>query len=328
MKFFDTIKAAGFKNGMQENLKVAEMRFDEAKPEILLGCGVIGVLAGTIIACMQTAKAKKAIEDHKTAIKGIEFEHSVDETISEDAKKQAKIVKGKKYATEYAHLIYELVKIYGVSALLWCGGMGAIVGSHAEMVSRNRALLANSVALQQLFDDYRRRNAEIIGEENEQKLFMGAKEETIQVLEKDPETGEEKLVEKKGDVFYAQPGSIYARNFTESTSDAFDIRSFADRYLESRINAINTDLELGVKRFYSGAEIMRMLGFNEDQLSDDMLEVGISGNARLVPDAEMRKLKVTRLKGFERKYDHTRDCFVFVPCLRLDFNFYPLKGKV
>lgn len=328
MKFFDTIKAAGFKEGMKENFKVAEFKFNEAKPEVLLGCGILGVFVGTFLACKKTADAKKALEEHRAAIKGVEFEHSVDETISEEAKKQARIVKGKKYVTEYTHLLWELTKIYGVAALFWCGGMGMIVGSHAEMVSRNKTLLANSIALQKLFDEYRARNVEAIGAQEEQKMFLGAQEETIQVLEKDPETGEEKLVEKKGDVFYAQPGSIYARNFTEATSDAFDIRYFADRYLESRVNAINVDLDLGVKRFYSGAEIMRMLGFNEDQLTDELLEVGISGNTRLVPDPEMRKLKVTRLKGYERKYDHTRDCFVYAPCLRLDFNFYPLKGKV
>lgn len=328
MKFFETIKAAGLKNGMKENFKVAEMKFDEIKPEVMLAGGIIGVLVGTILACRQTAKAKKALEEHKEAVEGIEFEHTVDETLSEEAKKQAKIVKGRKYVNEYAHLSYEMVKIYGVAAFLWLGGMGMIVGSHAEMVGRNRALLAKSVAIQKLFDEYRSRNVEKIGADEEQKLFMGAREETIQVLEKDPETGEEKLIEKKGDVFYAQPGSIYARNFTESTSDAFDIRSFADRYLESRTQAINVDLDIGVKRFYSAAEILRMLGYNEDQLSDDLLEVGISGNARLVPDPEMRKLKVTRMTGYERKYDHTRDCFVYVPCLRLDFNFYPLKGKI
>lgn len=328
MKFFETIKAAGFKDGMKENLKVAEFKLNESKPEILLTGGILGVLVGTYLACKKTAEAKKAAEEHRAAIQGIEFEHSVDETLNDEAKKQAKMVKGKKLVNEYVHLAYEMVKIYGVAALFWCGGMSMIIGSHAEMVSRNKTLLANSIALQKLFDEYRARNIEAIGAQEEQKMFMGAQEETIQVLEKDPETGEEKLVEKKGDVFYAQPGSIYARNFTESTSDAFDVRSFADRYLISRTNAINVDLDLGVKRFYSGAEILRMLGFNEDQLTDDLIEVGISGNAKLVPDPEMRKLKITRLQGYERKYDHTRDCFVYVPCLRLDFNFYPLKGKV
>lgn len=328
MKFFETIKAAGLKNGMKENAKAVGLKFNEVKPEMLLGFGIVGVLAGTILACMQTAEAQKALEEHKEAVKGIEFEHSVDETLGDEAKKQAKIVKGKKYVTEYTHLTWRMLQIYGIPALLWVGGMGSIMGSHIEMMNRNSALLANSVAIQKLFNDYRSRVAEAVGPENEQKLFLGAHEETIQVLEKDPETNEEKLVEKKGDVFYAQPGSIWARNFTAATSDAFDIRSYADRYLYSRIDAINKDLELGIKRFYSGQEIMRMLGYNEDQLTDDFIGVGISGNARLVEDPEMRKLKVTRLQGYERQYDHTRDCFVYVPCLRLDFNFYKLKGKV
>lgn len=313
---------------IKEQLNVAEYKLKQAKPDILFGFGIIGVLAGTVFACIQTAKAKKAIEEHKEAIAGIEFEHKVDETLSDEAKKQAKKVKGKKLFNEYAHLSYIMLRIYGLPALLWLLGMGGIVDSHFTLKTANKALFANSVALQQLFDQYRTRVAEQIGVEQEQKMFLGAHEETIQVLEKDPETGEEKLVEKTADVFYAQPGSKYARNFTAATSDAFDIRSYADRYLEARIDAINKDLELGVKRFYTAAEILRMLGFNENELNDDLIDVGISGNARLIEREADRRLIVTRLHGYERKYDHVHDRFIYEPCLRLDFNFYPLKGKI
>ena len=323
-----TVSNSNSKMSFKESLNVAEYKLNQAKPDILFGFGIVGVIAGTVLACIQTAKAKKAVEEHKEAIAGIEFEHKVDETLSDEAKKQAKKVKGKKLLNEYAHLSYTMLRIYGLPALLWLLGMGGIVDSHFALKTANKALLANSVALQQLFDQYRARVAEQIGVEQEQKTFLGAHEETIQVLEKDPETGEEKLVEKKADVFYAQPGSKYARNFTAATSDAFDIRSYADRYLQSRIDAINTDLSLGVKRFYTGQEILRMLGFNENELDDELLDVGISGNARLIEREVDRRLMVTRLHGYERKYDHVHDRFVYEPCLRLDFNFYPLKGKI
>ena len=328
MNAIQTIKNGDLKTSFRENLNVAEYKLKEAKPDILFGLGIFGVLAGTVLACIQTAKAKEALKEHKDAVAGIEFEHKVDETLSEEAKKQAKKVKGKKLVTEYAHLGYVMLKIYGLPALLWLLGMGGIVDSHFTLKTENKALFANSVAVQQAFDAYRQRIAEKIGAEEEQKAYLGAHEETIQVLEKDPETGEEKLVEKKADVFYAQPGSKYARNFTAATSDAFDIRSYADRYLDQRVDAINKDLELGIKRFYTGNEIMRMLGYNENELSDDFIDVGISGNARLVEKEADRRLIVTRLHGYERKYDHVHDRFVYEPCLRLDFNFYPLKGKI
>lgn len=307
---------------------VVKYRLNEAKPDLLFGFGIVGVLAGTVLACLKTAEAKKEIEAHKEAIKVIEDQYQIREELPKEEKRQLKIQKGRKYIRQYGVLMYKMAKIYGLAAVLWGTGMISFTDAHFTLKSAFADSVGKTVAAQQLLSQYRGHVAEKIGEEEEKKLFLGAREETIQVLEKDPETGEEKLVEKTGDVFYAQPGSIYARNFTEQTSDAFDIRSYADRYLQARIDKINLDLKLGVKRFYTGQEILRMLGFNENELTDDFIDVGISGNARLVADPECRELKVTRLKGYERVWDPVRECFLAVPCLRLDFNFYPLKGRV
>ena len=76
-----------------------------------------------------------------------------------------------------------------------------------------------------------------------------------------------------------------------------------------------------------------MLGFNENALGEDesldaLLHYGISGNARKVPDPEMRKLKVTKLRGYQERWDNESQSMVYVPCLRIDFNFYPLEGKI
>ena len=206
--------------------------------------------------------------------------------------------------------------------------MGCIAGAHKELRMRNTRLIANSVAIQQLFNDYRKRNAEAIGEEAENRIYMGTQEGMVKVIEKDPETGEEKVIQKKADVFVAQGGSIFARNFTASTSDAFDIRSYADYFLESRVESINQDLSLGLVKFLSGADILRRLGFNEDQIDENLIDNGISGNARKVTNPEMRKLKVTRMQGYEKVWDTEHDDWIYKECLRLDFNFYPLKGLV
>ena len=92
-------------------------------------------------------------------------------------------------------------------------------------------------------------------------------------------------------------------------------------------------------RAYSAMDILRMIGFNEnafdepngideDKMMDMLLRYGISGNARKVPDPEMRKLKVTKLKGYQKTWDVVNNCEVYKECLRLDFNFYPLEGKI
>jgi hypothetical protein len=326
------------------------MKVSAAKPEIFLISGGLSMLAGTIYACIKTADAKIALENAKKKEAEADFQEKI-ETVddktgevvmverSEDELKQLRTEKGKKLTKIYIHTAYEMLKIYGIPAILWFGGMGMICSGHHILRQTNAGLVADSILAKKLFDDYRARVAKAVGEEAEQKIFMGTQEEMIHILETDPETGKETLVEKQGDVFYANPGSIFAVNFAPETSDAFDTFTYAEQTFDRRVEEINTKLEMGIYRAFNGIEIFRMLGFNENALGfgdgvaveerlNKLLSYGISGNARKVPDPEMRKLKVTKLKGYQRRFDVARNMDIYVPCTRYDFNFYPLEGKI
>ncbi len=336
------------KEAWSNNMKGLGMKMAAARPEFLLFGGGFLMLGGTIYACLQTEKAKKAVKEYRESIKKVDealklpaAEDENNENGEEEAEiklmpetvKQMKIEKGRQYTKISLKLVYEMIKIYGLPALAWFSGFGMIGKGHSDLRVMNRNLAADIFAGNQLLQGYRQRVAEAVGKENEQKIFMGTQEGMIDILEKDPETGEEKVIQKKADVFYAQPGSIFARNFNEETCDAFEIRNFWEDCLNKRVDEINAKLEVGVARAYNGLDILRILGFNENALGegeevDKLLLYGISGNARKVPDPEMRKLKVTKLRGYQKKWDVARDMFVYVPCIRLDFNFYPLEGKI
>lgn len=323
MNFINYIKNGAWKG----TLGAVGMKIAAARPELMLLGGGLSLLVGTIYACTKSVEGKKAIDEHK---KDIETTKNM---VFEGDEKQQKVARGREYVKNYGNFAYKMVKIYGIPALLWFGGMGMVVGAHGELRKTNAHLIADSVAAKKLFDEYRGRVAKAVGEETEQKIYMGIQEGVVNVLEKDEVTGEETVIKKKADVFYAQPGSIFARNFTEETSDAFDIRSFADYYLQSRIDNINKNLELGVVRAYTALDILRMLGFNENALGegetvDALIRNGISGNARKVPNSNERRLNVTRMRGYQKKWDVARNMEVYVPCLRLDFNFYPLEGRI
>lgn len=324
MKLTDFVKNKAWKGSFQ----AIGMKFAAARPELMLIGGIISVLGGTIYACTKTEEGKKAVEDYKTA------NENVKNLVVAGDEKQQKIEKGKKYVQNTGIMLYQMVKIYGIPALLWFGGMGMITGAHGELRKINKNLVAEAVSVQNLLKEYRGRVADAVGEDTEQRIFMGVQEGMVNVLEKDPETGEEKVVSKQADVFYAQPGSIFATNFTEETvDDCFDMRYFKDEWLDNKVWQINRDLELGVARCYTGLEILRMFRINENALGEDekmemLCRYGISGNARKVPDPEMRKLKITRMRGYQKKWDVARGIEIWVPCLRLDFNFYPLEGKI
>ena len=323
MKLVEFVKNKAWKGTFQG----IGMKLASAKPEIMLVTGIVSVLAGTVYACTKTEDAKEAIKEYKND------SETVKNTVYEGDEKHQKIEKGRDYVRITGKFLYKMTKIYGVSAIFWLSGMGLIVGADGEHRKIEKSIGAEALAARNLLQEYRGRVANAVGDDVEQKIFMGVQEETVNILEKDPETGEESVVKKKADVFYAQPGSIFARNFTEETCDTFDIRHFTDEFLDSKVWQINRDLELGVARAYTGLEILRMLRFNENALGEDenidvLIRNGISGNARKVPDPEMRRLKITRLRGYQKKWDVARDMEVYVPCLRLDFNFYPLEGKI
>lgn len=331
-----------FKNGgLKSTMQNLGMKLNSARPEILFVIGGLSVLGGTIYACTKTEEAKETAKEAKSAFEKVELEYNIKPNsnidISPEARRKIKAEKGKELVKVSAVYLWKFIKIYGLPAFLWLGGMGIIGESIGELRKSNARLIADSIVGKRLFDEYRERVAEAVGKETENKIYMGAQEGMVKVLEKDPESGKEVIVEKKADIFVAQPGSIFARNFTNETSDAFDERSYAEYYLESRINSINQDLELGIRRAVTGLDVLRRLGYNENSLTerlddDDMMEkllrYGISGNPRKVPDPEMRKLKVTRLRGFVARIDPVTEETVYVPCLRLDFNFYPLEGKI
>ena len=327
------------KDSWKGKISSVGMKLAAVRPEIMLVAGGISVLVGTIYACKKTEEGKKVFQKAKKDADGVSLIlKEAKETVTDEAEiKRIKIESGKDYCKIYGKLAYDLVKIYGIPALFWFGGMGMIFGSHGELRKVNRHLVTDSIAVQKLFQEYRERVQKAVGEETEQKIFFGAQEGMVKVLETDEKTGEKKIVERKADVFHAQPGSIFARNYTEETTDAFDYHSYAVQYLEKRVDEINTKLAVGEYRAFTALDILRMLGFNEnalterfddDEAMDKLLRYGISGNARRVPDPEMRKLKVEWLHGYQKKWDAENNMEVYEPCMRLDFNFYPLEGKI
>ena len=299
-------------------LKVAGHHLREVRPEIMLGVGAIGVLVGTIMACKKTKEAEPIIDNAKERKEELDY-------IRNNA--QAEEKPGfKEYVRVYARAGYELVKVYWRSALVWVGGIVCIFGSHGEMRSRNAKLITETVGLSRLIATYRAAVREKLGEEVEKELFFGVEEADIEYEETDPATGEVKKTKTKGKVFKnSQSGSMYARNFTPRTSDEFDVRSYADFFLDARIVELNKKLKM--VPFITLNEVYDALGFKpgEGKCADGMT-VGWVWNPKI--DRGDREIRVERLEGWEEVYDPITGRTKFEPCLRLDFNCYPLEGLI
>ena len=299
-------------------VKLAAYKLREARPEIALVVGVTSLAAGTVYACVKTKEAIPVIEDLKA--------DNEDQVLAEAAENDERIDIPAR-AKLYGSYVWKFMKIYGIPFALWMFGFGCVVGSHGELRHRNTRLIAESVALKKLFDEYRARVREAVGEEIEKKLYFGAqpKDITVTEIEKDEETGEDKKVKKKSPLFIDQPGSMYARNFTAKTSDEFNIRSYCDFFLEARIANLNRKLR--IVPFITLNDVYDELGFKPGEgRCEEGMTVGWVWNPKI--DRGDREIIVERLEGYEACYDEETGEVRYEPCLRLDFNCYPLKGLI
>lgn len=295
-------------------VKVVAAKTRQAKPEIKLVLGIFAVAGGTILACTKT---KKAVDAYQTSKAEIE---KLDETVEKGTKEAAK-----EYTKAYARFVYRMLRIYGLSAVLWVSGITSIVGSHCDLRRQNGQLLLDTVALKKMIEEYRARVAEEIGEEEERKLYFDAKEEEVDVIEENPETGTKKVVRKNADTIRGNAGSKFARNFSARTSYGFDVRSYADFFLEARIKNLNSRLKtspfITMNDVYDELEMKPEFGRCEDGL-----DWGWVWNPN-DPDGP-NEIIVERLKGWEEIYDERENRTYWAPCLRLDFNPQPLRGRI
>ena len=178
-------------------------------PEILVGVGVVSVVAGTVMACKATLKLDSIMEDHSITLEKIDSAAAVDSTLysQEDA------VKDKALLTVQTGM--KIAKNYGPSAVLITLGISSIIGSHGIMRRRNAALTLSYVGIEKAFNSYRKRVAEELGDEREFELRHDIVTEKVKVDELNEETGKTRKVTKDVKVVDGNGYSVYARFFDE-----------------------------------------------------------------------------------------------------------------
>ena len=297
--------------------KIAKFKAYQVRPEILLGAGIISVVAAAVVACIKTKEVEPVVENAKEQID--ELNYIRDNPLAEEPPTF------KEYIRVYSRTAWKLVKIYAVPGLVMTGGIVCIIGSYADLKGRNARLLADLVATQALFKEYRRRVSEAIGEENEQKLYLGATDGQIMVKNVDPETGEVIESPKNTLIFNQGPGSMYARNFTPDTSVEYDCRSYAEYFLERKIKHLNWLLT--TVPFITLNEVYDELGFRAPYgKCPEGMVVGWTANPKI--DRGDREIVVEHLIGQQPVFDKDGNIIDYEECLRLDFNCYPLEGLI
>ena len=187
-------------------------KLQKHSPEILMGLGIVGTVATTVVACKATVKVNDILEDSKETIDKIHG--AVDGTLAtteeyteKDAQKDLSIV--------YIQTGWKLAKLYAPAIGLGVLSIGCMLTSHGIMKKRNIALAAAYTAIDSSFKDYRKRVVERFGQAVDRELKYNLKAQKITETVTD-EDGKEKKV-KKDAMVLEDPSSYsdYARFFDD-----------------------------------------------------------------------------------------------------------------
>ena len=190
-----------------------------SSPEILISLGIAAMAGGAILACTETIKATKVLDEAKEKMKLVEdaAEQSSNNTnviYTEEGQllytKQDKI---NDTVIIYTQAIVKLFKIYWPSLIIFSLGIFSVLSGNKVLRKRYLAMLAAYDILDSNFKDYRNKVIDEFGKDIDNKFRFGIKEENIKVKDKN---GTEKTIEK-AKVLNKEQYSIYARFFDEGS---------------------------------------------------------------------------------------------------------------
>ena len=207
------MKKAEIMNTLTRKFYRVGFKFKKHSPEILVGAGVVGVVASAVMACKATTKLDDVLAETKDTVDKI---HDVTEH-------PEKIPEGKEYTVEdskkdltivYTQAGVKLVKLYGPAVVLGTVSIAAIIGGHHILRKRNIALAAAYTAVDKGFKEYRGRVLERFGEEVDRELRYNIKAKEIEKTVTDA-NGKETVVKETVDVADPNLTSDYARFFDD-----------------------------------------------------------------------------------------------------------------
>lgn len=201
----------------------AAMKVKAHLPAILTGAGIVGMGAGTVLACSATVKSLPVVQDAKEDLQKIKVylddpEHP-EYTNVEYRKDKTKIV---------VRTGIDVAKNYILPTAILGTSAGCFIGSHRILSKENAAISAAYIALNESYKKYRDRVSRKFGKDKEAECYQGIKA--------DPENGE-----LADDVQIADTNdiSVYGRFFDETNPNWKKNPEMNLMFLRSQQNTAN-----------------------------------------------------------------------------------------
>lgn len=271
-------------NSLNRKFGRAGLKLKKHSPEILVGLGIVGTVASTVMACKATLKVNEITDEAKENIDKIHvalekgYTEAGQEYTEEDSKKDLTIT--------YVQTAVKLTKNYAPAIVLGSLSVASIISGHNMLRKRYIATAAAYTLVDKSFKDYRNRVVERFGKELDQELRYNIKAKEVEEIEVD-EKGKEKVVKKTIQV--ADPNAIsdYAFFFCEGchgwSKDAeFNLmflkrqQAWANDVLKTRGHLFLNEVHdmLGVQRTQAG-NVVGWIYDEKNPVGDNFVDFGI-----------------------------------------------------
>lgn len=246
----DTIK-----NGLTQKFGRTSLVLQKHSPEILLGAGLVGVVATIVLTHKATLKLNDILETKDQTLSEIDSAVINPKTSPVYSEQDAMEDKGK----VYVQTGLKIAKLYGPAVGVGVLSIGAILASHGIMARQQVALVAAYNLLAEGYKNYRERVAEELGADVDKDFHLAMKDETRTETAIDEEGKKTKVKRKtKGSTGQKMP-SIYSRFFDEFNPQYRTDRTMNKAFLIAQQNYLNDLLVIRGHVFLN--EVYEQLGF-------------------------------------------------------------------
>lgn len=218
-------------------------------PVLLFGAGIVGVVAGVVLASRATLKLDEVLE--KTQYDIELAKNTVHADYSDTDRQKDLVLLYLKAGVDVTKLYAPAIAVLGVS-------IAALTGSHVILTRRNTAMVAAYAALDRGFKEYRKRVIDKVGVDKERDLQYGLVSEEISETDEDG-----KVVKKKIKRLDGRNSSIYARFFDQNTKNWNRERSYNQMFIQCQQNYANDRLHAMGHVFLN--EVYDMLGLERSR---------------------------------------------------------------
>ena len=163
---------------LRKSFKKAQLTVKKHSPEILMVAGVIGTVAGAVMACKETLELEDVLDECKQEKMDLEEQYAMCEEYSEDALKKDQVKLTIKQAAK-------IVKLYAPSVIMEVTSIGVIFASNDIMRKRNASMAAAYATLNSMYKRYRQNVIESYGEEVDKDMRFGVKHEKVTEIDED-----------------------------------------------------------------------------------------------------------------------------------------------